>query len=86
MAHSAQRRRRPAGVTRSAYFRAFPKQETCQLIRLCQTNPLAAELALVQREVTRLTGRLARAEAIIDLQKKVTELLGIPLAPSDGEP
>jgi len=33
-----------------------------------------------------LTLRLARAEAIIGIQKKVAELLGIPLAPSDGEP
>jgi transposase len=49
-------------------------------------NPLAAELAVVQRENNRLTRRLARAEAIIDVQKKVAELLGIPLAPSDGEP
>ena len=49
-------------------------------------NPLAAELAAVQRENNRLTRRLARAEAIIDVQKKVAELLGIPLAPSDGEP
>jgi hypothetical protein len=29
---------------------------------------------------------LTRAEAIIDIQKKVAALLGIPLAPSDGEP
>jgi len=49
-------------------------------------NPLAAELVAVQRENNRLARRLARAEAIIDVQKKVAELLGIPLAPSDGEP
>src|SRR5208337_1863834 len=49
-------------------------------------NPLAAELAAVQRDNNRLARRLARAEAIIDVQKKVAELLGIPLAPSDGEP
>jgi hypothetical protein len=54
--------------------------------KTAELNPLAAELALVQRENSRLTRRLARAEAIIDLQKKVAELLGIPLAPSDGEP
>jgi transposase len=54
--------------------------------KTAEANPLAAELALVQRENTRLARRLARAEAIIDLQKKVAELLGIPLAPSDGEP
>jgi hypothetical protein len=29
---------------------------------------------------------LARAEAIIEIQKKVADLLGIPLAHSDGEP
>ena len=29
---------------------------------------------------------LSRAEAIIDIQKKVAALLGIPLAPSGGEP
>src|SRR5271168_3977905 len=54
--------------------------------KTAEPNPLAGELALVQRENARLTRRLARAEAIIDVQKKVAELLGIPLAPSDGEP
>jgi transposase len=49
-------------------------------------NPLAAELAVAQRDNARLTRRLAHAEAIIDLQKKVAELLGIPLAQSDDEP
>ena len=49
-----------------------------------EPNPLAAELALSQRHNARLTQRLARAEAIIDLQKKVAELLGIPLAPNGG--
>jgi transposase-like protein len=51
-----------------------------------EPNPLAAELALVQRDNARLTRRLERAEAIIDLQKKVAELLGIPLAPNGDEP
>jgi transposase-like protein len=49
-------------------------------------NPLAAELAVAQRDNARLTRRLAHAEAIIDLQKKVAELLGIPLAQSDDAP
>ena len=53
--------------------------------RMAEPNPLAAELALVQRDNSRLQRRLTRAEAIIDLQKKVAELLGIPLALSDGE-
>ena len=49
-------------------------------------NSLAAELAVVRRDNARLTLRLARAETIIDIQKKVAALLGIPLAPSDGAP
>jgi len=49
-------------------------------------NPLAADLGVAERNIANLTRRLARAEAIIDLQKKVAELLAIPLAPSDGEP
>ena len=49
-------------------------------------NPLAAELARAKRENARLQWRLERAEAIIDLQKKVAALLGIPPVPSDGEP
>ena len=43
-------------------------------------------MALLQRDNARLTLRLKRAEAIIDLQKKVAELLGIPLAPNGDEP
>lgn len=46
-------------------------------------NPLAAELAALQRDNLRLTRRLARAEAVIDVQKKIAALLGIPLDPSD---
>jgi transposase len=51
--------------------------------------PLAAELAEAKRENARLARRLEQAEAIIDIQKKVSALLGIPLAPlpgSDDEP
>jgi len=51
-----------------------------------EPNPLATELAVVRRDNARLTLRLARAETIIDIQKKVAALLGIPLAPGDGEP
>lgn len=46
-------------------------------------NPLAAELARVQQENARLKVRLDRAEAIIDLQKKVSDLLGLPLVPPE---
>ena len=49
-------------------------------------NPLAAELAGAQAENARLLRRLERAEAIIDLQKKVADLLGTPLPPTGDAP
>ena len=49
-------------------------------------NPLATELASAQRDNIRLQQRLVRAEAIIELQKKVAELLGLPPMASDAEP
>jgi transposase-like protein len=49
-------------------------------------KPLSAEVVSLQRENARLTRCLTRAEAIIEIQKKVAALLGIPLTPSDGEP
>jgi transposase-like protein len=48
-------------------------------------NPQAAELASALRDNAVLKRRLERAEAIIDLQKKVAELLGIPPIPNDGQ-
>jgi transposase len=47
-------------------------------------NPLEAELTSARREITRLGQRLERAEAIIDLQKKLSALLGIALPATDG--
>lgn len=44
-----------------------------------QKNPLAAENARQQREIKRLELRLKKAEIIIDVQKKVSEILGITL-------
>lgn len=44
-----------------------------------QNNPLAAENARQQREIKRLELRLKKAEIIIDVQKKVSEILGITL-------
>lgn len=49
-------------------------------------NPLAGELASARRDNIRLQQRLERAEAIIELQKKVAELLGLPPMASDAEP
>jgi cell shape-determining protein MreC len=47
---------------------------------------LATELASARRDNIRLQQHLDRAEAIIDLQKKVAELLGVPPGASDAEP
>jgi len=42
-------------------------------------NPLATKVAALEREVTRHKARAERAEALVELQKKVAELLGIEL-------
>ena len=43
-------------------------------------DPLFEEVRKLKQENGQLTQRLARAEIIIDVQKKVSSLLGIPLA------
>lgn len=48
-------------------------------------NPLAGDLAKAQQDNARLRLRLERAEAIIELQKKVADLLQIPLPPIDSD-
>src|SRR3972149_2030722 len=49
-------------------------------------DSLALERDRLERDNRRLTERLRQAEMIIEVQKKVAELLGIPLAsPTDDE-
>ena len=48
-------------------------------------NPLADEVARLERENRRLTEQLRQAELIIGVQKKVSEMLNIPLKPQNGE-
>ena len=48
-------------------------------------NPLADEVAQLQRKNRRLKEKLRQAELIIDVQKKVSEMLNIPLKSLDGE-
>ena len=48
-------------------------------------NPLAAKVAALEREVTRYKVRAERAEALVELQKKVAELLGTPLPQNGGK-
>ena len=43
------------------------------------TNPLAGKVVALEREMTRLKARAERAEALVELQKKVSEILGIEL-------
>ena len=48
-----------------------------------KSDPQAAEIARLQREKARLQAQVDRAELIIDVQKKLSQLLGRPAAPSD---
>ena len=48
-------------------------------------NPLAKEVERLTRQNTRLEQRLATAERIIEIQGKVSELLGIPPAQSSED-
>jgi len=49
-------------------------------------DPRDRELAANAREIARLSARVERAEAIIGLQKKVSEILGIRLPESEDKP
>jgi transposase len=44
-----------------------------------KADPQAVEIARLQRENKRLEEKLQRAELIIEVQKKVARLLGVPL-------
>ena len=43
------------------------------------TNPLVAKVAALEKETRWLTARAERAEALVELQKKVSEILGVEL-------
>jgi transposase-like protein len=46
--------------------------------------PLIAENLRLTRETQRLATKLRQAETIIEIQKKLSEMLGIPLPPTDN--
>lgn len=46
-------------------------------------NPLAGEVARLQRVNARLELRLRKVEGLLELQKKASEILGIDLPPND---
>jgi hypothetical protein len=45
---------------------------------------LVVENERLKRDNQRLTARLRQAETIIEVQKKLSEILGIPLPPPDS--
>ena len=47
-------------------------------------NPLADEVTRLQRKNKRLQEKLRQAELIIDVQKKVSEIMGIPIQSENG--
>jgi transposase-like protein len=50
-----------------------------------EKNPLAPKVAQLERENERLRKNLKKAEIIIDVQKKISEILGISQEPTDYE-
>jgi transposase len=48
-------------------------------------NPLEAENEKLKKKNARLEERLAQAEAIIDIQKKLSQILGVPLENEGNE-
>lgn len=50
-----------------------------------EKNPLAERVKELERDNLRLKRRAERAEGIVELQKKVSELLGIELGESGGK-
>ena len=48
-------------------------------------NPLAGECARLQRENGRRQNRLKQAETLIDVPKKLCEMLGLPVATTDSK-
>jgi len=46
-----------------------------------KSDPLALENAHLRHEIKRLEQQLQRAETIIEVQKKISQLLGLPTEP-----
>jgi transposase len=51
-----------------------------------KVDPQAVEIAKLRRENERLQARLQQAETIIEVQKKLSLLLGLTTAINDGQP
>jgi transposase-like protein len=53
--------------------------------RAAVTAPLARRVAELERDKAKLEHRLKQAETIIEVQKKISEILGIPLKTPDTD-
>jgi len=54
-------------------------------VKASPTNPLADRVSKLERERAELGARLKKAEAVIELQKKISEIFGAANFPSDSE-
>ena len=54
--------------------------------KVAPPDPRDRKIVELERETRRLKSRLERAEALVDLQKKVSAIMGIALPESDGKP
>ena len=54
--------------------------------KIAPVDPRDRKIVELERETRRLTSRLERAEALVDLQKKVSMLLGVVLPEHDEKP
>ena len=50
-----------------------------------KANSMAKEVARLQRENRRLSEKLKQAETIIEVQKKISEILGVPQNSNDDQ-
>ena len=73
----------------SSHLTAWRRQRTHGILdgltskkRGVKPDPLALENAQLRRENKRLEQQLQRAELIIEVQKKISQLLGLPIEPS----
>ena len=69
------RRQRETGALQALARKRGPKP----------ADPARVEVDRLRRENERLRGRLVQAERIIEIQGKVSELLGIPLDPASDD-
>jgi hypothetical protein len=53
--------------------------------RAKRVNPLARKVATQEREIAHWKARAQRAEALVEIQKKASEILGVELAKPEGK-